>query len=284
MDVAIFNGTDRDKWISDLNQKGYTKITTMPRELVDDTKKKTRDFLKSIKYSTPNRELHNLINSEHSIKLESNKIVDSYLNEFLKSYLNLDLIDLLPVSHIVKPFGLKSNIWHQDSSIVDERKHFSFNAWMPLVDTNKLNGCMWFLPGSHRTNNVFRQFGFNPFYGKFLKEFKKYLIPLDVKAGEVVLFHRSIIHGSSNNYMPWNRIALESVIINKGAQLYNFHREESISRNKVLGYKVDMNHFLSASPKDDFYNNVYAYDEFDDIGMDGIRSLLRNELTALLAV
>ncbi|MFT6167748.1 MAG: hypothetical protein ACJAV5_000185 [Vicingaceae bacterium] len=265
----------------ELNTLGYTVIGKMDENILQAAKKHTTDFLKAAKLKCPNRQLFNLINSKVEIKLESNRIVDQYLNTFLKQNFELNQVDLFPVSHIVKPFGLKSSIYHQDSSIVDERVNFSLNAWVPLVHSNKLNGCMWFLPGSHKTQNNFRQFGFNPFVGKLLKQVKPLLKPFPVKAGEVVVFHRNIIHGSSINYLPSNRVALESVIVNKNAQLYNFHREESISKTKVLGYKVDIHHFLRANPKEDFYAQRYDYDEFNDLGMDGITILLKGELKQL---
>jgi len=142
---------------------------------------------------------------------------------------------------------------------------------------------MWFLPGSHISTIFFRQFGFNPYVGKLLKQIKPLLQPIKVNAGEVVLFHRNLIHGSSVNYLPKNRIAIESVIVSKGAQLYNFHREEAFVKNKILGYKVDMQHFLRESPKDDFYNQVYDYEMFKDLGMEGITKKIRKELPKYLA-
>ena len=50
--------------------------------------------------------------------------------------------------------------WHQDSHYYNERKRGSFEAntehmrvittWVPLVDSNLDNGCLWVIPGSHR--------------------------------------------------------------------------------------------------------------------------------------
>lgn len=262
----------------ELSVLGYTVIGKLEESVLNELQKVTSKFLKEVELKCPDRQLYNLINAELDIKLESNRIVEKYVNGFLNEIFDLNQVDIYPVSHIIKPFGLKSSIYHQDSSIVDERTNYSLNAWVPLVNSNKLNGCMWFLPGSHKTQNHFRQFGFNPFVGKLLRQVKPLLQPFPVEAGEVVVFHRNIIHGSSINYLPVNRVALESVIVNKNAQLYNFHREESISKTKVLGYKVDIHHFLRANPKKDFYAQRYEYDEFEDLGMKGITELIREEL------
>lgn len=262
----------------ELKYLGFTKIGKMDRLTLNQLKEETNSLIAETKSKYPKGELFNLINSDFETKTKSNIITNRYLNTFLKTKLNLDLVDIYPVSHIVKPFGLRSSIWHQDSAIVDERESFSLNAWMPLVNSNLLNGCLWIFPGSHISTNFARQFGYNPIQGNLLKKLKRYLKPIYVEAGEVVLFHRNIIHGSSINWLPYNRIALESVVISKNAQLYNFHREESLAPNKVLGYQVTAGHFYKENPKEDFYNGTCKYIAFDDDGFDGITRYLNDNI------
>jgi len=41
--------------------------------------------------------------------------------------------------------------WHQDEAYWDAgQRYHAVGAWMPLDDADLDNGCMWFLPGSHR--------------------------------------------------------------------------------------------------------------------------------------
>lgn len=249
---------------NELKYLGYTKLCIIPADELKALTAETEEFIKEIKKNLPKGELFNLINASYEIKSKSSRIVDKYLVPPLKSIADMSTVDVLPVSHLVKPFGRKSGIWHQDSSIVDERESISLNAWMPLVDSHRLNGCMWMFPGSHINENHFRQFGYNYIEGDLLKKLKKHLIPIKVKAGEIVLFHRNIIHGSSNNWLPKDRIAVEAVVVSKNAQLYNFHRESAILENKILGFKVDADHFSGPDPKQDFYNGKYEYEVFDD--------------------
>lgn len=249
---------------NELKYLGYTKFSMLPTVELNDLINETNSFIKEIKKSIPKGELFNLINGSFEVKSRSNQIVNKYLIPHLETKLDMSKLDILPVSHLVKPFGNKSGIWHQDSSIVDERESISLNAWMPLVDSHRLNGCMWMFPGSHINENYFRQFGYNYIEGKLFKELRKHLIPLKVKAGEIVLFHRNIIHGSSNNWLPKDRIAIEAVVVSKNAQLFNFHRESAVLENKILGFKVDADHFLGPDPKQDFYNGKYSYQVFDD--------------------
>jgi ectoine hydroxylase-related dioxygenase (phytanoyl-CoA dioxygenase family) len=54
--------------------------------------------------------------------------------------------------------------WHQDEAYWDPACDYtSFSAWIPLQDVNVENGCMWFVPGSHRMDVVpHHSIGHNP--------------------------------------------------------------------------------------------------------------------------
>ena len=53
---------------------------------------------------------------------------------------------------ILKPARIGSETpWHQDEAYWDEAVlHESVSIWIPLQEATLENGCMWFLPGSHR--------------------------------------------------------------------------------------------------------------------------------------
>ena len=270
--------TDATIKLKELDYLGYTSLGILPAEILSEIIYETKDLIKKTKNKFPKKQLFNLINSDLETKIASNEIIKRLFNPYLETILDTKVIDIYPVSHIIKPFGFKSGIWHQDSAIVDERNDFSLNAWTSLVDSSKLNGCLWIFPGSHINTNHTRQFGFNPIEGKTLKKLKPHLIPIKAKAGEVIVFHRNLIHGSSRNWLPFNRVAIESVITSKNAPFYNFHREENMAKNKILGFQVKMEHFLKENPKEDFYNGNYNYIEFEDQGMKKISEYLINNI------
>jgi hypothetical protein len=85
------------------------------------------------------------------------------------------------------------------------------------------------------------------------------MTPLPCKAGDIILFHRSLIHGSSKNILPWHRVAAEAVIISKGAPFVQYRFDSEISKEDIVRYEVPFEHFMKPVPKEDFYNRVYPY-------------------------
>lgn len=243
--------------VDELNRLGFTIIRGIHKDTLNALKADTTAFIKDIKKKQPAKnELYNLINSETSIRRKSNEIVDRYLTPWVKKVFNLNEVDFYPVSHIIKPFGMKSEIWHQDAAIVDETKDYSLNVWMPLVDSKYLNGCLWVIPGSHMFNNHHRVFGNGAITKEVLKGVKMH--PVYMKRGDILLFHRNIVHGSSNNYLPWDRIAIEGVLMNKNATFIKYFATEE--NNQLKRYRVEKELFLNDDPKQFVSENNYEYD------------------------
>lgn len=267
----------------ELHRFGYVKLReVMPKSLIDEFLKESNALFLEHSLKLPNGELFNLINASLDLKQASNEIVDKYLNVELKKHLDLDYIDLYSVSHIIKPFGSKGQIWHQDSAVVNETKDFSLNAWMPFKKSSMINGCLWIIPGTHKLTNFKRQFGFNPIEGRFLKNLRKYMKPLIVEKGDVLLFYRNVIHGSSINWTPFRRIAAESLIVSKNAQFVNFHREDALHKNKIIEFKVSVEHFLKENPKEDFYSNSTPYILHEDETKEQIIQKINKELISII--
>lgn len=253
----------------ELKYLGYTVMDTFPKTELKYWKKESDKFLKEVKHQFPKGEIYNLINAKSiDTKLCTNKMVDDSICAYIKENYKTSKIEILPVSHILKPFGTKGSVWHHDSSVVDERNDLSLNVWMPFVNSNILNGCLWMLPGSHINDNYFREFAYNYIVGDVYEKMKKHMVQLNVKAGSIVLFHRNIIHGSSNNWLPMDRVAMEALIINKGAQMRVYRRDEKIIKGKILGYKVDVDHYLSEDTMKNFYSGDYLYDLIEEEPME----------------
>lgn len=225
---------------------GYSKLGVLDKEALQAFKNETQTIKGEIEKWNSKGQLFSLIDTYRQLFIRSNQIVHNHFCKYLQPFFSADEVDIHAASHIVKPFGLRSKfLCHQDSAIVEEPGAFALNAWMPLTDVGLLNGCLWVLPGSHILPNYTRYAGNNPFDSKQTqKELWKKLKPVYFKAGEVILFHRSLLHGSSKNFIPGYRIAVEAIVIPKNEQLIVYHRDEDTPKDKILMFKVDKDHFF----------------------------------------
>ncbi|RUS75564.1 hypothetical protein EGW08_016689 [Elysia chlorotica] len=115
---------------------------------------------------------------------------------------------------------------HQDSSFLNTTPYKLIGIWIPLEDAMKDNGCLWFLPGSHKEgvhNNRFmvRNPDTSPdqpaiiFTGSTQEYDDAKFVPAEMKAGSLALIHGEVVHKSEANTSERSRHA------------YTFHLFES---------------------------------------------------------
>ncbi|KAH6968433.1 hypothetical protein DER45DRAFT_10088 [Fusarium avenaceum] len=119
---------------------------------------------------------------------------------------------------------------HQDSTFLYTKSPSAVGFWYALEDATLKNGCLSFLPGSHRwapvekrlvrkadnagtemVDNDGPQFPATDGYGKDAPEGQHEYIPGEVKAGDLVLIHGNLLHKSEKNTSS------------KGRIIYTFH-------------------------------------------------------------
>ncbi|XP_022998431.1 phytanoyl-CoA dioxygenase [Cucurbita maxima] len=99
---------------------------------------------------------------------------------------------------------------HQDNSFLYTEPTTCTGLWLALEDANTTNGCLWAIPGSHK-NGLVRRFlrGDNGVYFDQLSpayEHKDFM-PIEVRAGSLVVIHGDLIHQSFENHSPKSRHA-----------------------------------------------------------------------------
>jgi phytanoyl-CoA hydroxylase len=118
---------------------------------------------------------------------------------------------------------------HQDSTFLYTDPPSAVGYWYALEDATLENGCLSFLPGSHKSaeigkrfvrkkdgsgtefiDNETRKFPEGMEYGVKLESERAYL-PGEVKAGSLVLIHGNLLHKSEKN------------VSRKGRIIYTFH-------------------------------------------------------------
>lgn len=157
-------------------------------------------------------------------KVEVFNTVMSYFQPKIDKY----MIDYRPliVNFVLKDPGFGEVPVHQNWNFVDETKFRSFSVWVPLVDTNKENGTLEIIPGTHSQNFHYAlRSPWIPWYFKDFSDFviKEYHRPLNVKAGQAVIFDDSLLHYSTPNTSDHQRIVIQNIIVPKEAQAVHYY-------------------------------------------------------------
>jgi phytanoyl-CoA hydroxylase len=124
----------------------------------------------------------------------------------------------------LKPPGLQGQAWHQDERFIPTRDRSLVGAWIALDDATIDNGCLWVIPGSHRTGVIHpsRDHGrpdeFDPTDESYGFD-DGTAIAVEVAAGDVVFFNGYLLHRSMRNRCSGTRRALVNHYMNSWSPL-----------------------------------------------------------------
>jgi len=146
-------------------------------------------------------------------------------------------------SFLIKPANTTQELFlHQDWNYVDETEWQSATIWLPLVDTDKYNGGLFVMPGSHLFFNNFRSNSLPtsrlPITNSLLPHIKK----LNVEAGQVVLFHPALFHGSFPNVSESNRIVITAILLPANAPFLHYTQAEEVGM--INQYVIEEDSFI----------------------------------------
>ena len=113
----------------------------------------------------------------------------------------------------MKPPGLQGQAWHQDERYIPTRDRSLMGAWIALDDATIDNGCLWVLPGSHRSGMQWPT-RVHDAPDEFDRADEAYgfdddgAVPVEVERGSVVFFNGYLLHRSLRNRSDRPRRAL----------------------------------------------------------------------------
>lgn len=146
---------------------------------------------------------------------------------------------------MVKTKGKEGHlIPHQDWSIVDEEKYRSFNVWIPLVDVNETNGTIQVLENSHKLVKAFRGPNTPSAFDEVYEASWEKMIPLEMKAGQAMIYDHRLLHGSTENLSDEDRLVIVYGIIPEGAEMRYFY----VENDKISEYECNEDFFLKGNP------------------------------------
>ncbi len=99
-----------------------------------------------------------------------------------------------------KPFA-----WHQDNGYGELEPYNAISCLTALDDTDRENGCLWIIPGSHKTGQIAVGESGSAEAKKAMKEIRveadeSKAVPVPMKAGECLIFNCWTLHKSDGNF------------------------------------------------------------------------------------
>lgn len=106
--------------------------------------------------------------------------------------------------HIATDANVAATAWHQDSAVVDDTADQTdmLTVWLAITDATTENGCLVAVAGSHRSDETLhcpgKIFPAEIYIPESIINTPR-IVPLEVKAGGMVLLHKMTEHGSYEN-------------------------------------------------------------------------------------
>ena len=168
----------------------------------------------------------------------------------------------------IKHAGMPGNGWHQDEAFVPTRDRSLLTAWIALDEATIANGCLRFLPGSHKAGVIYPRRRHND--PTIDREEESYgfpqpiadAIPIALAPGSAVFFNGYLLHSSFQNVRPSGF---------RRALLYTYASAETLMawspRNDPVSSYEDYRDYTMVCGED-----PYAWKGIRDIGRAYLRS------------
>jgi len=155
--------------------------------------------------------------------------------------------------------GMAGTGWHQASVYLETMRRatlaprrldemFQVTVWVAVTDATKENGCLRFIPGTHREIMPLRAELYDPQKRSDNNKdhFETYVLKLEadtseekavgmpMKAGQFVIFSELVIHGALDNRTDSHRLGIAVRYVTPETRVYNRHEFEQTGHD--IGY------------------------------------------------
>ncbi len=149
---------------------------------------------------------------------------------------------------------------HQDWTFVeDEGENYSVTCWIPLVPTNRDNGYMGVIKGSHLIYDNIRPSPSpqvpTPLMNHLFSIFP-YLEMFEMQPGEALIFDQRTFHASTPNITDTPRVAIGLGFTQGDSKLCHYNLKQNGKKDTLLKYAIDDDFLLK-------YNNTLLSRMFD---------------------
>ena len=135
--------------------------------------------------------------------------------------------------------------WHMDVPNWSFHSTDAVSIWIALNDATIQNGCMYYLPGSHKIADYERKGGFGPDVGALFDQYPEFRhlepVPAIMKAGSAGFHNGLMAHAAGPNMTPHPRRAMTCAYMPDGATfngIQNILSQEQFSSMQI-GDRID---------------------------------------------
>ena len=138
-------------------------------------------------------------------------IHDERLGQVAGTLAGVDGIRIWHDQALIKPPYGNATAWHLDNPYWSFSSRDSLSIWVALDDATLHNGCMWYLPGTHKTaryDNVGIGTNMRDLFKVYPEWQKLEAVPCPAPAGSAVFHNGLTAHGAGTNMTPRPRRAM----------------------------------------------------------------------------
>jgi phytanoyl-CoA hydroxylase len=147
-------------------------------------------------------------------------ILDARLGEIVATLAGVEGIRVWHDQALIKPPYGNPTSWHLDNPFWSFSSHDAISIWVALDDTTIANGCLWYLPGTHRTAR-FEAIQIGENFGALFDEYPEWLeiepVAAPCAAGGAVFHNGLVAHGAGANMTPRPRRAMTCAFMPAGS-------------------------------------------------------------------
>ncbi len=209
----------------DISEKGYVVIDLFSSDELKSLHLLFEQFSNEIKEDFHSTHFSDKRAYKRKINSEINKLLEKKTATLLSAYQ-----PIFSNFMVKKPSASNEMPLHADWTYVDESAFRSIACWIPLIETNEMNGTLGLIPFSHRFITNWRgpkiPSPFHPLNAYILESYGQ-LIPF--KLGQCVFYDHRLLHYSPANKSTQIRPAINVVFTPKEASVFHYIQNQKAS-------------------------------------------------------
>lgn len=147
-------------------------------------------------------------------------ILDPRIGEMAATLAGIEGVRVWHDQALIKPPFGNPTAWHLDIPYWSFSSSDSISIWIALDDATLANGCMWYIPASHKTAR-FKNVGIGQNLGGLFKEYPEWMqidpVAVPAKAGAAVWHNGLTAHGAGANMTNRPRRAMTCAFMPDGS-------------------------------------------------------------------